>query len=106
MSILDLVVQLAVALAGLAITYVSAKASKKIGIEVEQTHIDRIKAGVANVAIAAMADGKTDIKEITSLSMAYLLAQLPEAMAAIKPTNQAVATIALAHMNTTFDMSE
>ena len=105
-GILDVLVQLAVALAGVAITFVAAKVNKKTDIDIEQTHINRIKSGVANVAVAAMSDGKTDIKEITSLSMSYLLEQLPQAMAAIKPSNQAVATIALAHMNTAFDMSE
>jgi len=97
LALLDALVQVVVALFGIAATYAAAQVSKKTGMDIEQTHITRIKEAVAHVAIKAMADGKTDIVEVTSLSMAYLVDTLPDAMKAIKPTNKAVATIAAAH---------
>jgi len=100
LALLDSLVQVVVALFGIAATYAAAQVSKKTGMDIEQTHITRIKDAVANVATKAMADGKTDIVEITSLSMSYLVEQLPQAMKAIKPTNKAVATIAAYQLET------
>ena len=102
LALLDSLVQVVVALFGIAATYAAAQVSKKAGIEIEQTHITRIKDAVGNVATKAMADGKTDIAEITSLSMSYLVDQLPQAMKAIKPSNKAVAAIASAKLHTLF----
>ena len=52
-----------------------------------------MKAAVQNVAIAAMADGKTDVGEIPRLSLAYLARRLPDAIGKVKPSSDAISTI-------------
>lgn len=95
-ELIDAAVSIGLTLFGLVATYAAAMIAKKANIDVEQTHIDRIKAAVSHVTLAAMADGKTDVGEITALSQAYLRANLPDAIAKLKPSPDVVAVIAKA----------
>ena len=95
-ELIDAAVTIGLTLFGLVASYAAAQVAQRAGIDVEQTHIDRIKAAVAHVTLAAMADGKTNISEITSLSLAYLSANLPDAMAAVHPSAAAIQTISKA----------
>ncbi|SHE79894.1 hypothetical protein SAMN05444339_10295 [Loktanella atrilutea] len=83
---------------GLIGSYAAARVAQRTGLDIEQTHIDRIKAAVQNVAIAAMADGRTDAAEITRLSLAYLARHLPDAVGKVKPSSDAISTIVKAQI--------
>ncbi|MEJ6397052.1 hypothetical protein [Yoonia sp. 208BN28-4] len=95
-EIISGIMQIALSLLGIAGTIAAAKFTQRTGIQIEQVHIDRIKGAIAHVALSAMADGKTDLREITRLSTEYLKAQMPDAVARVRPSQSAIETIARA----------
>lgn len=56
------------------------------GIAIEDRYVARIKHAITTVVTAAFADGKTDLKEITQLSIQYLAETLPTTTAKTLPT--------------------
>ena len=86
---------------GLAITLLTALASvgvarwnKRQGIQIEQSYVDSIFAGIESITAAALADGRTDMAEIVQLTLAYLELTKPDAMAAMQPDEQAIENMA------------
>ena len=87
---------------GLAITLLTALASvgvarwnKRQGIQIEQSYVDSIFAGIESITAAALADGRTDMAEIVQLTLAYLERTKPGAMAAMQPHEQAIENMAI-----------
>jgi hypothetical protein len=88
---------LVMALVTLAIGWAARRVGQRAGIQIEQTHIDRINAAVRHVTAEALADGKTDLGEISRIAGLYLRMHLPDAVAAVQPSPAAIHTIAAAH---------
>lgn len=104
-EILDLLLQVIFVIVGAVVARERIQFARKTGLDIEQRHIDRIKDAIRNVAAAAYADGKTDVNEITSLAVKYLINQMPMAMAKVNPSQDAIKTIAKAQIETLFNRS-
>ena len=88
-------------LAGLAVTILSCLVSigvvrwnKRQGIQIEESYVDSIFAGIESITAAALADGRTDMAEIVQLTVAYLEKTKPEAMATMDPDEIAIKNMA------------
>ncbi len=68
-------------------------ASDKIGLDIEQTHLVRLEQGIQNVAKKALADGKTDVREIAALALAEMNFAKPTAVEVVQPTQLGVENI-------------
>ena len=80
-------------LAGLAALGV-ARWNKRQGIQIEQSYVDSIFAGIESITAAALADGRTDMAEIVQLTVAYLERTKPDAMVAMQPDEVAIENMA------------
>ena len=85
-------------LVSLVIGWAAARIGRRAGIDIEQRHLDRIAAAIRHVATQSLADGRTDLAEITAIAGAYLRQHLPDAMNAVGPSPDAIRTIAAAHL--------
>jgi hypothetical protein len=61
--------------------------------QIEMTYVNSILVGVENIVTRALADGKTDIGEIVTLTLSYLYTNKPDAMKAMEPKYDAIKTI-------------
>ena len=99
------VLSLALTIVTLIIGWAATRMGQRAGIDIEQRHIDRITAAIRHVATESLADGRTDVAEITAIAGAYLRQQLPDAMKAVSPSADAIRTIAAAHLATTIEFA-
>ncbi|SEN70615.1 hypothetical protein SAMN04488003_12729 [Loktanella fryxellensis] len=104
-SLLATGLDLILAMAALALTWAATRVGKRAGVQVEQTHLDRINAAVRHVVVEAMADGRTDLSEIARIAGVYLRAHLPDAVNAMQPTPKVIRTVAAAHLATVPDIA-
>ena len=68
--------------------------NKRQGIQIEESYVDSIFAGIESITAAALADGRTDMAEIVQLTVAYLEKTKPEAMATMDPDEIAIENMA------------
>ncbi len=90
------ILMLAITWAAGEIVFYARKASKKIGLDLEETHLARLEAGIINVAKKGLADGKLSIGEIATLAIQEMNEAKPQAMEAVKPTRLGVENIVTA----------
>ncbi|MGJ8624624.1 MAG: hypothetical protein ACSHW1_17920 [Yoonia sp.] len=90
----NIILEFAASFASLMIGIAVHQFTGRTNIEIEQGHVAAIKDAVGNIVADALEDGKTDLTEIVQLATPYLLKSLPDAMAAVTPSQAAIKAIA------------
>lgn len=97
-SILPTILELTAAVLSVVLLRLSAVAKRKWGIEIEANHREAFQSAIMSGISAALSRGLTGSAAIDA-AIEHAEASVPDAMAALKPTQQVLVNIASAKLN-------